>query len=128
MVSDDKLAIGVNTWSNNCDWSNDNNNLISSPKFRGVQFVIADKNELLTEQQLAHIKSMQSLPNTRYFSLRPALNLSPTTALFLVTTDDFNHDKIQILAVDGHLSNLHINEAFLAIFILPTYPLMVFNH
>lgn len=108
-VSHDKLAIGVNTWNNNCDWSN--NNIISSPKFRGVQFVIADKNDLLTEQQLAHIKSMQSFRNTKYFSLRPALNLSPTTAIFLVTTDDFNHDKVQILAVDGHLSNLHINEA-----------------
>ena len=111
VVSDDKLAIGVNTWSNNCDWSHDNNNLISSPKFRGVQFVIADKNDLLAEQQLAHIKSMQSLPDTRYFSLRPALNLSPTTALFLVSTDDFNRDKMQILAIDGQLSNLHINKA-----------------
>ncbi len=111
VVSDDKLAIGVNTWSNNCGWSHDNNNLISSPKFRGVQFVIADKNDLLAEQQLAHIKSMQSLPDTRYFSLRPALNLSPTTALFLVSTDDFNRDKMQILAIDGQLSNLHINKA-----------------
>jgi hypothetical protein len=111
VVSDDKLAIGVNTWSNNCDWSHDNNNLISSPKFRGVQFVIADKNDLLAEEQLAHIKSMQSLPDTRYFSLRPALNLSPTTALFLVTTDDFNRDKMQFLAIDGKLSNLHINKA-----------------
>ena len=24
-VSDDKLVIGVNTWSNNCDWSNNGN-------------------------------------------------------------------------------------------------------
>jgi hypothetical protein len=109
-VSDDKLAIGVNTWSNNCDWSNNNDDIISSPKFRGVQFVIADKNDLLAEQQLAHIKSMQSVPDTKYFSLRPALNLSPTTAIFLVTTDDFNHDKIQILTIDGHLSNLHISK------------------
>jgi hypothetical protein len=109
-VSDDKLAIGVNTWSNNCDWSNNNENIISSPRFRGVQFVIADKNDLLAEQQLAHIKSMQSVPDTRYFSLRPALNLSPTTALFLVTTDDFNHDKAQILTIDGRLSNLHISK------------------
>jgi hypothetical protein len=59
-VSDDKLAIGVNTWSNNCDWSNSNNgNLTSSPKFRGVQFVIADKHDFLAEQQLAHIISNQ---------------------------------------------------------------------
>jgi hypothetical protein len=65
---------------------------------------------LLAEQQLAHIKSMQSVPDTRYFSLRPALNLSPTTALFLVTADDFNHDKIQILTIDGQLDNLHISK------------------
>ncbi len=26
-VSDDKLAIGVNTWSNNCDWSNNNGSI-----------------------------------------------------------------------------------------------------
>ena len=110
-VSHDKLAIGVNTWSNNCDWSNNNTNIISSPQFRGVQFVIADKNDLLAEQQLARIKSMQTFPNTKYFSLRPALNLSPTTAIFLITTDDFNHDKVQILAIDGQLSNLHINKA-----------------
>jgi hypothetical protein len=107
-VSDDKLAIGVNTWSNNCDWSN--NNITSSPKFRGVQFVVADKHDLLAQEESAHIKSMQSVPNTKYFSLRPALNLSPTTALFLVTVDDFNHDKVQILAIDGQLSNLHINK------------------
>src|ERR671933_1917124 len=112
-LSADKLAIGANTWSNNCDWSN-NNNTISSPKFRGVQFVIADKHDLLGEDELAHIKSMQSLPNTEYFSLRPALNLSPTTALFLITTDDFNHDKVQILAIDGQISNLHINKAISA--------------
>jgi hypothetical protein len=113
-VSDDKLAIGVNTWNNNCDWLNNNNNnngnLTSSPKFRGVQFVIADKNDFLAEQQLVHIKSMQSVPNTKYFSLRPALNVSPTTAIFLVTADDFNHNKIRILAIDGKLSNLHISK------------------
>ena len=109
-VSDDKLAIVVNTWSNNCDWSNG----LISPKFRGVQFVVADKHDLLAEDELAHIKSMQSLPNTEYFSLRPALNLSPTTALFLVTTDDFNYDKVQILAIDGQISNLHINKAISA--------------
>jgi hypothetical protein len=109
-VSDDKLVIGVNTWSNNCDWSNNNDNLTSSPKFRGVQFVVADKHDLLAEDEIAHIKSMQSVPNTKYFSLRPALILSPTTALFLVTTDDFNHDMVQIVTIDGKLSNLHINK------------------
>jgi len=108
-VSDDKLVIGVNTWSNNCDWLDNNGNIIS-PTFRGVQFVVADKRDLLTGgAATTHIKSMQSVPNTKYFSLRPALNLSPTTALFLVTTDDFDHDKVQILAIDGQLSNLHIN-------------------
>jgi hypothetical protein len=106
-VSDDKLVIGVNTWSNNCDWSNG----LISPKFRGVQFVVADKNDLLAEQQSVHIKAMQSVPNTKYFSLRPALNLSPTTALFLVTADDFNQDKVQILAIDGNISNLYIDKA-----------------
>ena len=112
-VSDDKLAIGVNTWSNNCDWSSNNDNNISSPTFRGVQLVVADKHDLLTEdgEAAAHIKSMQSVPNTKYFSLRPALNLSPTTALFLVTTDDFNHDKVQILVIDGKTSNLYIDKA-----------------
>ena len=110
-VSADKLVISANTWSNNCDWTNNNNNLLSSPKFRGVQFVVADKHDLLAEQQLAHIKSMQSFPITKYFSLRPALNLSPTTALFLITTDDFNHDKVQILHIDGQISNLHISKA-----------------
>jgi hypothetical protein len=109
-VSDDKLAIGVNTWSNNCNWLNNNDNLTSSPKFRGVQFVVADKHDLLAQGEIAHIKSMQSVPNTKYFSLRPALILSPTTALFLVTTDDFNHDTVQIVTIDGKLSNLHINK------------------
>jgi hypothetical protein len=109
-VSDDKLAIGVNTWSNNCNWSNNNDKLTSSPKFRGVQFVVADKHDLLAEGEIAHIKSMQSVPNTKYFSLRPALILSPTTALFLVTTDDFNHDTVQIVTIYGKLSNLHINK------------------
>ena len=57
-VSDDKLVIGVNTWSNNCDWSNG----LISPKFRGVQFVVADKHDLLAEEESAHIKAMQSVP------------------------------------------------------------------
>jgi hypothetical protein len=109
-VSDDKLAIGVNTWSNDCDWLN-NNNTVSSPKFRGVQFVVADKHDLLAREEPAHIKSMQSVPNTKYFSMRPALNLSPTTALFLVTSNDFNHSKVQILTIDGQLYNLHIDKA-----------------
>jgi hypothetical protein len=110
-VSDDKLVIGVNTWNNNCDWLDNNSNIIS-PTFRGVQFVVADKRDLLTGGAVTtHIKSMQSDPNTKYFSLRPALNLSPTTALFLVTTDDFDHDNVQILAIDGQLSNLHINRS-----------------
>src|SRR5919197_2317977 len=107
-VSDDKVVIGVNTWSNNCDWL-DNGNIIISPKFRGVQFVVADKHDLLTGA--APIKATQSVPNTKHFSLRPALNLSPTTALFLVTADDFNHDKVQILTIDGQLSNLQINRS-----------------
>jgi hypothetical protein len=105
-VSDDKLVIGVNTWSNNCDWSNG----LISPKFRGVQFVVADKHDLLAEEESVHIKAMQSVPNTKYFSLRPALNLSPTTVLFLVTADDFNQDKVQIMAIDGNMSNLYIDK------------------
>ena len=121
-VSDDKLAIGVNTWSNNCNWSNNNDNIISSPKFRGVQFAIADKHDLLAEQQLAHIKSMQSAPDTRYFSLRPALNLSPTTALFLVTTDDFNGDKCRFcLLMVGYLICILLR-TFLVISILQAFP------
>ena len=111
-VSDDKLVISVNTWSNNCDWLDNSGNIITiSPKFRGVQFVVADKQELLAKEAAAtaHIKAMQSVPNTNYFSLRPALTLSSTTALFLVTADDFNHDKVQIVTIDGRLSNLHIN-------------------
>jgi hypothetical protein len=109
-VSDDKLVIGVNT-CNNCDWLDNNGNIITSPKFRGVQFVVADKHDLLAEEAAAHIKAMQSVPNANYFSLRPVLTLSPTTALFLVTADDFNHGKVQILAIDGQLSNLHINRS-----------------
>jgi hypothetical protein len=63
-VSDDKLVISVNTWSNNCDWSS--NNITSSPKFR-VQFVVADKHDLLSEEGSAHIKSIRSFPNAKYF-------------------------------------------------------------
>ena len=114
-VSDDKLVIGVNTWGNDCVWLDNNGNTMISPKFRGAQFVVADKHDLLAEQvavaSTAHIKAMQSFPNTNYFSLRPAFTLSPTTALFLLTTDAFNHDKVQILAIDGRLSNLHINRS-----------------
>src|SRR5919199_1586364 len=60
-VSDDKLVMSVNTWSNNCDWlDNNGNNTIISPKFRGVQFVVADKHDLLAKEEeaatAAHIK------------------------------------------------------------------------
>jgi hypothetical protein len=104
-VSNDKLVISVNTWSNNCNWS-DNGNV--SPTFRGIQFVVADKQDLLNGA--VHVSSIQSLPNMNYFSLRPALTLSSTTTLFLVTTDDFDQKRVQILSIDGPISNLHTSK------------------
>jgi hypothetical protein len=106
-ISNDKVVISVNTWSNNCNWLGSNGNENISPKFRGVQFAIADKDDLVAGA--AHVRSMQSLPDTSYFSLRPALDLSATTALFLVTTDDFNRDRIRILTIDGPISSLQVD-------------------
>jgi hypothetical protein len=97
--------ISVNTWSNNCNWS-DNGNV--SPTFRGIQLVVADKQDLLNGA--VHVSSIQSLPNMNYFSLRPVLTLSFTTTLFLITTDDFDQKRVQILSIDGPISNLHTSK------------------
>jgi hypothetical protein len=102
-LSEDKFIVTVNNWGNDCNWYSDN----QSPKFRGVQFTIADKTDLLNGS--GSVRSIQSEPDLNYFSLHPVITLSPTTTLLIATVGDFNHDKLQLLYIDGHsLYNLHI--------------------
>ena len=102
-LSEDKFIVTVNNWGNDCNWYSDN----QSPEFRGVQFTIADKTDLLSGS--GSVRSIQSGPDLNYFSLHPVITLSPTTTLLIATAGDFNHDKLQVLYIDGpSLYNLHI--------------------
>jgi hypothetical protein len=42
-VSEDKIVITVNNWGNDCKWYSDN----LPPEFRGVQFTVANKSNLI---------------------------------------------------------------------------------
>ena len=44
-LSEDKFVVTVNNWGNDCNWSSDNQ---QPPEFRGVQFTVADKMDLLS--------------------------------------------------------------------------------
>jgi hypothetical protein len=101
-VSSDKFVVAVNNWDNNCDWYSNNR----PPEFGGVQFTVTDKSDLING--LNSVRSMQSKQNFSYFSLHPVVTLSPTSALLIATVGDLNYKKVQVLYVDGPISNLHI--------------------
>ena len=78
----------------------------STPEFRGVQFTVADKPDLVSGSQT--IRSMQSEPDLVYFSLHPVITLSHTTTLLIASVGDFNHTNVQVFHIDGPLNNLHV--------------------
>src|ERR1041385_8515714 len=94
-VSNDKFVVAVNNWANNCDWYSDNR----PPEFRGVQFTVADKADLLGggdyDNRSSNIRSVQSDPNLSNFSLHPVVTLSPTASLLIVSVGDLNYKKLQ---------------------------------
>jgi hypothetical protein len=102
-LSDDKFVVTVNDWSNGCNWLSDN----QPPEFRGVQFTVSDKSDLVSGSQI--VKSMQFDPDLIYFSLHPVITLSHTTTLLIASAGDFNHTNVQVIHIDGPLNNLHIN-------------------
>jgi len=102
-LSDDKFVVTVNDWSNGCNWLSAN----QPPEFRGVQFTVADKSDILKGSQT--VRSMQSEPDLAYFSLHPVITLNHTTNLFIASVGDFNHTNVQVFHIDGPLNNLHIS-------------------
>jgi hypothetical protein len=109
-VSNDKFVVTTNDWDNDCNWLSDN----KPPEFRGVQFSVTDKTELLSGSRT--VRAVQSEPELSYFSLHPVMTLSPTTTLLIATVGDFNHNKAEVFYIDGPLYNLHIN--------LVSYPIL----
>jgi hypothetical protein len=104
-LSEDKFVVTVNNWGNDCNWSSDNQ---QPPEFRGVQFTVADKMDLLSGSGRS-VRSVQSEPDLSYFSLHPVIALSPTTKLLIATVGDFNQNNVQVFYIDGPLYNLHIS-------------------
>ncbi len=101
-VSKDKFVVAANNWANNCEWYSNSR----PPEFRGVQFTVADKSDLING--VNSIRSMQSKPNFNYFSLHPVVSPGPISALLIVTVGDLNYNKVQVLYVDGPIYNLYI--------------------
>ena len=52
---------------------------------------------------------MQSDSNLNYFSLHPVEIPSPASPLLITTVGDFDHNNLQLLYIDGPISNLHIS-------------------
>src|SRR5438034_3237008 len=100
-VSEDKIVVTVNNWANNCNWYSDN----QPPEFRGVQFTVANKSDLMGGSN--SVEFMQSESNLNYFSLHPVAALSSVSMLIITTVGDFDHNNLQVLYLDGPLSNLH---------------------
>jgi hypothetical protein len=101
-VSKDKIVITVNNWGNNCNWYSDNR----PPEFRGVQFTIANKTQILAGSDAVEFRQSES--NTNYFSLHTVTALSPTSTLLITTVGNFGHNNLQMFYLDGPLFNLHI--------------------
>jgi hypothetical protein len=101
-VSEDKFVVTVNNWANDCKWYSDN----LPPQFRGVQFTVANKSNLIDGSN--SVEFMQSDSNLNYFSLHPVEMPSPASPLLITTVGDFDHSNLQVLYIDGPLSNLHI--------------------
>ena len=101
-VSEDKIVVTVNNWANNCNWYSDNR----PPEFRGVQFTIVNKTDLMRGSN--SVEFMQSESNLNYFSLHPVATLSSVSTLIITTVGDFDHNNLQVLYVDGPVSSLHI--------------------
>jgi hypothetical protein len=101
-ASKDKIVITVNNWANNCNWYSDN----LPPEFRGVQFTIANKSNLIAGSNV--VESTQSESDLNYFSLHPAETLGNVSTLLITTVGDFDHKNLQVLSIDGPLCNLYI--------------------
>lgn len=101
-VSKDRIVITVNNWANNCNWYSDNR----PPEFRGVQFTIANKTQILAGSDAVEFRQSES--NTNYFSLHAVTALSPSSTLLITTVGNFGHNNLQIFYLDGPLFNLHI--------------------
>jgi hypothetical protein len=101
-ASKDKIVITVNNWANNCNWYSDNR----PPEFRGVQFTVANKTQILAGSDAVEFRQSES--NMNYFSLHTVTALSPSSTLLITTVGDFGHNNLQVFYVDGLLSNLHI--------------------
>jgi hypothetical protein len=101
-VSEDKFVLTVNNWANNCNWYSDNR----PPEFRGVQFTIANKTEILAGSNIVEFRQSES--NMNYFSLHTVTALSPISGLLITTVGDFGRNILQVFYIDGPVSNLRI--------------------
>jgi hypothetical protein len=101
-ISEDKFVVAVNNWANNCNWYSDKR----PPEFRGVQFTIANKTEMLAGSNIVEFRQSES--NMNYFSLHTVTDLSPTPAILITSVGDFDHNNLQVFYVNGPVSNLSI--------------------
>jgi hypothetical protein len=101
-VSEDKIVVTVNNWANNCNWYSDNR----PPEFRGDQFTVANKNDLMGGSKSVEFEQSES--NLSYFSLHAVRALNPISTLLITSVGDFGHNNLQVLYIEGPVSNLHI--------------------
>jgi hypothetical protein len=103
-VSEDKFVVTVNNWANNCKWYSDN----LPPQFRGVQFTVANKSNLIAGSN--SMEFMQSDSNLNYFSLHPVGIYGkhlrkpwyPNTAV--LANDLYSIVAVSILVLNGYAS------------------------
>ena len=108
-VSKDKIVITVNNWANNCNWYSNNR----PPEFGGVQFTVVNKSNLVAGSN--SVESVQSESDLNYFSFHPVAILSPVSLLLITSVGNFDHNNLQVLYVDGPVSNLYVRHVSFSI-------------
>jgi hypothetical protein len=105
-VSSDKLAISVNTFTNNCQRPN---------SYSGVQYTIVNKTDLVEGNPLPSF--VQSIPNTRVFSLHPLDHQEPLSesTIHMVSVGSSSSSSVLLLSLDGTVQNLQSDISFLPI-------------
>jgi len=94
-LSNDKVAISVNTYTDNCNGD-----------FSGVQYTTVDKNDVIAGATSP--KFTQSQLDASQFSLHPVQSFSPTSTLFMVSLNPNGGNTVRLVALDGTAPDVRV--------------------
>jgi len=91
-VNKDLFVISVNVFGSKC-----------SDGFKGVQYTIASKSDMINGENKVNSRTEPSKPNL--FSLLPVQPLSSSSSLYMVSVGDFGTSNVQLLSISGFPPN-----------------------